>query len=141
MLFAHDDVSFPYRRQLLLASICALAVVALLIPADSLTDRAYAAGKVIGSGAIAYAAVFLILELLSVVLPWLAKFYALFCYYGGILGVILTPLIDAFGPHTKVTGWTAFTTAGFYAVLFPQIAAGLCAAAVGYKWWNAPHAA
>jgi hypothetical protein len=141
MILSHTDSSFLYRRQLLTATIGVLAAVSIVVPSDTWFERLLAPLKVILIGALAYGAAFIILKLFGSFIHWFAKFYALFCYYGGIVGLVLTPILIAADPEGAGLGPAGFAPSEYFSLVLPQMAAGAFAAAAGYNWLTANDAA
>lgn len=137
MILSHTDTSFRYRRQLLTAIVGVLAVASIFVPSDTWFERLVAPLKVILIGALAYGAVFIILKFVGSIIHWFAKFYALFCYYGGIVGLALTPILIAADPEGAGLSAAGFVPAEYFSLVLPQMAAGAFAAAAGYNWLTA----
>ena len=140
MILSHTDTTFPFRRQLLIAVVGLIAFISLLAPSSSWLLRLTAPLKVILIGALAYGFVRVILHLLSMVWMWFATLYALFCYYLGALGVVLTPYIFAVDPQATENGPLLFGSSAYFSAVLPSMAAGVCAAAAGYNWYRSTHA-
>ncbi|HWL63303.1 MAG TPA: hypothetical protein VNQ32_10915 [Steroidobacteraceae bacterium] len=138
MILSHDDTNFPYRRQLLTAVIGLLAIVSVVAPSDDWLQRVVAPFKVILIGAMAYGVVLLFLHLFAPFAAWFAKLYALFCYYIGILGLVLTPILTALDARS---GPPAIGSAEYFSAALPSMAAGVFAAAAGYNWLRSAHVA
>lgn len=134
MILSHSDTSFQFRRQLLTATLSVLAAISILVPSDSWLERLVAPLKVILIGALSYGAVFIILEFIGSFMHRFAKFYALFCYYGGIIGLILSPLFMALDPESFGSSPVDFGSAEYFALILPQMAAGVFGAAASFNW-------